>query len=359
MSHPYADLPPRAFWKTAVAGADRRRFPGLVAPRFAIGPATRVATAGSCFAQHIARALRAAGCHVLDGEPAPAVMAADVAARWGYGLYSGRYGNIYTARQMRQLLEEIAQGADPDPRLVWERPDGRLVDALRPTVEPEGLGSVDEVLLLRAWHRERVAQVLRRTDVFIFTLGLTEAWEDAQTGRVLPLCPGVVAGTFDPARHLFRNFRTSEVLADLHAIHAALGRFRAGMRMIVTVSPVPLTATASGQHVLTATAWSKAVLRAAAGEFVADVAGADYFPSLELVTQPASGGPWFDANLRTVSRQGVERVMDIFLAAHGLSRLVAPECPDPPPPASDSPATDAQDGDALVCEDLLLQAFSR
>lgn len=349
-AHPYADLPPRAFWKRAVAQADRDRFPGLVTPRFAITAQTRIATAGSCFAQHIGRALRAAGCRVLDGEPAPATMPPRVSARRGYGPYSGRYGNIYTARQLRELLEEIATGADPDPRLIWTREDGRLIDALRPTVEPDGLDSLDEVLTLRAWHRERVAQVLRQSDVFIFTLGLTEAWEDTRCARILPLCPGVAGGTFDPARHVFRNARVAEVLDDLHHIRALLHRFRPGMRMLLTVSPVPLTATASGQHVMLATAQSKAILRAAAGEFVADVADADYFPSFELITQPASGGPWFESNWRSVSAGGVARAMAIFLAAHGLAEAA--------PPAEPAPEVAEDENDDLICDELLLQAFA-
>lgn len=350
MTHPYSDLPPRAFWKTAVAEADRDRFPDLHQPRFAIGPDTRVATAGSCFAQHIARALRGAGCLVLDAEAPPESMPPAVAERFGYGLFSARYGNIYTARQFRQLLEEIASGDDPDPRFVWER-DGRFVDAFRPRVEPEGLDSPEEVLLHRAWHLERTAQLLRQTDVMIFTLGLTEGWADRATGRVFPVCPGVAGGRFDPAAHAFVNFRHAAVLADLQAIFALLQRFRAGMRLLLTVSPVPLTATAAGEHVMAATAWSKATLRAAAGDFVADTAGADYFPSFEIVTQPASGGPWFEPGFRAVSAAGVAKVMGIFLAAHGLIAAA--------PPAPRAQTADEGETDDVVCDELLLQAFSR
>ena len=48
-------------------------------------------------------------------------------------------------------------------------------------------------------------------------------------------------------------------------------------RLVLTVSPVPLAATASGSHVLPATIYSKSVLRAAAQESVTAIvrAGAD------------------------------------------------------------------------------------
>jgi hypothetical protein len=346
MTHPYADLPPRAYWRSAVAQADRMGFADLYHPRVLIGPATRVATAGSCFAQHIARALRGAGVRVMDAEPAPAQVPDDVAQRFGYRLFSGRYGNIYTARQMVQLLDEMI-AAVPDPTCVWPLGD-RFVDAFRPTVEPDGLDTADEVLLHRDWHLERTKRMLMDTDLFIFTLGLTEAWADSVTGRVFPLCPGVAGGVFDPGRHRFVNFRVAEVEADLHALLAALRRFNPDMRMLVTVSPVPLTATASGDHVLTATSQSKAVLRAAAGAFVADCQGTDYFPSYELVTHPAAGGPWFAENLRSVTEAGVARVMAVFLAAHGLA---------PAPVSAPVPEDPADDGeDPLVCDELLLGA---
>ncbi len=348
MTHPYADLPPRAFWQTGVAETDRDHFPGLYEPRLAITTATRVATAGSCFAQHIGRRLTQAGCTVLDAEPPPRAMPATVAQAFGYSLFSGRYGNIYTARQLRQLLTDIIDG-HVDARFVWEKRAG-FVDAFRPTVEPEGLGSVDEVLLHRAYHLERTSMMLRQTDVFIFTLGLTEAWMDAATGRVFPVCPGVAAGQFDPTQHVFHKFRHAEVLDDLTAIHAMLQRFRPGMQMLLTVSPVPLTATMSGHHVLTATAASKATLRAAADEFVSATQGTDYFPSLEIVTSPACGGPWFAPNMREVSSGGVNKVMSIFLAAHGLSAAPSAQTPD-------IEVDDPQDD--VICDDLLLQAFSR
>ncbi len=365
--HPYAALPARAFWRSAVVDADRAVFDGLHQPRWQIRPDTGIATLGSCFAQHIGRALARAGCSVLEAEPAPEVMTDAVAHAHGYRLFSLRTGNIYTARQLRQFLQDVIAG-HVDPALVWDKA-GRYVDALRPMVEPAGLASVAEVMLHRDYHLERSARMLKRAEVLIFTLGLTEAWADRATGRVYPVCPGVVAGRFDPEAHGFVNFTHAQVLEDLHAIHALLRRFNPGMRLILTVSPVPLTATASGRHVLEATVGSKSVLRAAVGEFVAEVPEADYFPSYELVTHPAAGGPWFEPNLRSVTAQGVARVMSVFLAAHGLQdggkvlsdegEQAGPDGRGPGGPVSADAEERADPADETVCEDLLLQAFAK
>jgi hypothetical protein len=57
-------------------------------------------------------------------------------------------------------------------------------------------------------------------------------------------------------------------------------------RVIVTVSPVPLTATFTGDDVIVANAFSKAVLRVCA-QRLADFPWVDYLPSYETVV---SGG---------------------------------------------------------------------
>jgi len=348
VTHPYEHLPPEAFWATGVTRTDRQAMPGLYAPRFDITQATPIATAGSCFASHIGRALRLAGCNVLDAEPAPKSMSDDVAQRFGYRQFSGRYGNIYTARQMRQLLEDVADG-EADPAFIWAN-RGRYRDAFRPRVEPGGLSSAEEVLLHRDYHLERTSLMLRNAEVFVFTLGLTEAWEDIASGRIFPICPGVAGGRFDPARHRLRQFRHSDVLDDLRAIHRTLRRFNPAMRLLLTISPVPLTATASGAHVLAASSQAKAILRAAVGEYVADTATADYFPSYEIVTSQACGGPWFAPNLRSVSPEGVERVMEIFLTS---LELIEGEPPAPGPMPDDTTAEDD------ACDDVLLEAFAK
>ncbi len=344
MSHPYQTLPSRAFWRSGTTPDDDGLIPDLYIPKFHIDAATRIATAGSCFAQHIGRALRGADCAFQDVEPPLRRMPADIAHRFGYGIYSARYGNIYTTRQLREFLQEVENGT-PDPRLVWQR-DDRFFDALRPGVEPEGLASASDVMDHRSFHLNRVARLLGHTDVFIFTLGLTEAWIDGPTGRTLPVCPGVIAGRFDPDQHRLHSFTYAEIIDDLTHISAILRQFQPDMRLILTVSPVPLTATAQDLHVLTATTGAKATLRAAAGQFVQGNPMADYFPAYEIVTSPVAGGPWFEPDQRSVSSAGVDRVMRSFLRAHGLSTAPA-EGPD-----ADIP--EAEDH----CEDILLQAFA-
>lgn len=348
--HPYIGLGHEAFWRSAMTQATGEDFSQLFRPKFTLTTTDKIATAGSCFAQHLGRALQAAGCALIDAEPAPAALTADQATRFGYGLYSCRYGNIYTPRQLLNLLIEARMEAPSV--LAWEK-NGRWFDALRQTVEPDGLQDAEEVAVHRREHLIAVRHMLGQADIFVFTLGMTEAWQDIATEQILPVCPGVIAGEFSPNTVRFLNFRYPHIIADLAAIRAELKAINPALRMLLTVSPVPLTATASGRHVLTATIGSKATLRAAAEDFAAQHPDVDYFPSYEIVTSPAARGTWFEANLRQVRAEAVQRVMAIFLAAYGVTTALPVSAPVA------LPASDESEDDGLVCEDKLLQAFAK
>lgn len=343
MASPYADRPPRSFWRTGVAGQDPGWIDDLYRPRFRIDAKTRLATAGSCFAQHLGRRLRDHGGRVLDVEPAPNGLPDDVARSYGYGVYSARYGNIYTARQLAQLAQE-ALGRWRPSDIVWER-SGRFYDALRPGVEPAGLDSPREVRAHRADHLRRVRRLLRRADVFVFTLGLTEAWVHAPSGTVYPTAPETIAGTYDPRIHALVNFTAAEVAADLEEFRTVAQSVNPRLRLLLTVSPVPVVATATDAHVLAASVYSKSTLRAAAGQLQDAFDDVDYFPAYELVATPFLRRELFAPNLRSVTEEGLDLVMSHFLARHELPR---------PGRAALAPAAD--DGDE-ECEEALLEAF--
>ena len=103
--------------------------------------------------------------------------------------YSARYGNIYTARQLRQLFER-AYALRVDRDQSWVRPDGRFVFPTRPKEFPEGLASVEDLQTQRDRHHAAVREAFETCSVFIFTLGLTEAWICDQDGMAAPVSPG-------------------------------------------------------------------------------------------------------------------------------------------------------------------------
>lgn len=341
---PYSGLPPRAFWRGGVAGAAPFP-PDIYRPKFPVTRETKVFTAGSCFAQHVGAAMKAAGIAVIDTEPARRGLPPETAKRFGYGIYSARFGNIYTVKQFRQLVEEMG-GAEP-ALPVWER-EGRFWDAQRPGVEPEGLATPEIVLEMRAHHLAALGEALQQADLIVFTLGLTEAWEHRATGTVYPTAPGTIAGIHDPETFRFVNYGVAEILDDFSALEEALSSINPDLRWLLTVSPVPLAATAGPQHVLPATVLSKSILRVVCDMLCASSERIDYFPSYELVTSPAHPYSPFAEDLRSVRPEIVARIMQTFLASHGLSEADLPEA---------SVSLSAAHSDDAICEDILLDAF--
>jgi hypothetical protein len=313
--HPYSDLPSEAFWKTAVSEKNFLDFKDVYKPKFPIRRTDRIVTAGSCFAQHIARKLSASGFAYQDYEAAPSDLPEKVRGDYGYGIFSARYGNVYTVRQLLQLFERAYEGRSPGED-VWVH-EGRWFDPYRPAIEPNGFASEEEFQAARRTHMAAVRRVFAESEILIFTLGLTEAWRSRIDGSVFPVCPGTVAGSFDAGKHEFHNFGAVEVIADLRLLIEKARGVNPDLRFLLTVSPVPLTATASGQHVMVASSYSKAVLRAAAGEIAGTDDGVDYFPSFELVSAHPVRAALFEPNLRAVSPRGVDLVMRHFFKMHG------------------------------------------
>lgn len=310
--NPYSSQPDRAYWKRAVGTVHYSRLSDLWQP-IALTRSDRIATAGSCFAQHIGNNLARRGASYMDMEPAPIDFADEAEARrWGFGVFSCRYGNLYTSRQLIQLFHEAHGNRQPlDP--VWER-NGRFFDALRPGIDPVGQASPEDVIALRQRHLAAVRKMFAELDLFVYTMGLTEGWEHREDGTIYPMAPGTVAGEYDPQKHVFRNLRYGEVLADMKEFWAALRAVNPKARMLLTVSPVPLAATATDNHVMVATSYSKSVLRAVAGDLVAELDDVSYFPSYEIINSHPARGMYFEPDLRNVSQYGVDYVMSHFFS---------------------------------------------
>lgn len=311
--HPYLSLPHKAFWNRSVAKPDIKDVDPVGIFDLRINPETKVATAGSCFAQHIARHLQKAGFNYYVVEQGHPILSQDIREKHNYGVYSARYGNIYTTRQLIQLFRR-AYGTFVPVEDAWIESDGSVRDPFRPTVQPRGYISVEEMHADRRQHLAAVREMFETTDVFVFTLGLTEFWMSRQDGAVFPLCPGVEGGTFDSDKYVFHNQTVLEVVEDLTMFVEELRMVNKNVEVILTVSPVPLMATAEpGAHVLSATTYSKSVLRCAAEIMRQKYLYIHYFPSYEIIIGTYTRGCYFAKDLRGVTEEGVSHVMRLFL----------------------------------------------
>ena len=227
---------------------------------------------GSCFARVVERQLRYRNLTVTSmryhGELAEP------------GVGPNGANKFTTASMLNELKWSLAGEPFPDEALV---PDGdgyrdlQLADALYP------------VSLARA--RERRTELLeyfgrlKDADVVIMTLGLVEVWYDHATQLYLNITPQFGMTRRFPGRftvHVSDYAENRARLGEIMDLLAAHGR--PGLRVIVTVSPVPMHRTFTAPDVLAANVYGKSTLRAVAGDVARDRPNVEYWPAYELAT---------------------------------------------------------------------------
>jgi hypothetical protein len=146
----------------------------------------------------------------------------------------------------------------------------------------------------------------------VITLGLVEIWRDKTADVFLNRVTPDMLSLY-PDRYEIHVTNFTDNLSNLEAIHALLKRFgHDDVRIIVTVSPVPLRATFSAEDVVVANTYSKSLLRAVAHEWADRHENVDYFPSYEVVQNSDPKLTW-DEDRRHVKGAVVQHIMDLFL----------------------------------------------
>ena len=147
-------------------------------------------------------------------------------------------------------------------------------------------------------------------DVAILTLGLTEAWRFAHDRTWLSYIP------FGTAPELLErhNLTVEENIANLQQLSDHWRAYNPDLKIIVTVSPVPLNATfRHDTHVVVANSYSKSVLRVAAETIAQQNEHVDYFPAFEIVLWGCEE-PFLE-DMRHPSVAAIDRVMAAFRGA--------------------------------------------
>ncbi|WP_332813508.1 GSCFA domain-containing protein [Ramlibacter sp.] len=256
-------------------------------PKFSLKRTDRFFTIGSCFARNVERALISQGIDVLN-----------TVCRIPGGFYTAEGPdnrnsalNAYTPHSMLDLIK-FAQRNDWQSVAALQVDDAgeswcdMLMAGLR-YLNREELLAVREQLL-------RTYQQLPQADVCVITLGYTEAWFDNRDQVFTNRSP---AGARQTARHgdrfSFFNADAASVQGVLTEIVQIIGSLTQGLaKILLTVSPVPLSGTYTQMDVVCANSYSKATLLSAARAVALKFDNVDYFPSYELVTMSKPELAW-------------------------------------------------------------------
>jgi hypothetical protein len=327
MNNPYSTQPDFAFWRRSVSenfkSEDLLRNSQIVLTKM-----DRIMSAGSCFASNIVPYLKLQDFNYLKVESNHSRYG-EWTDNLGYSSFTAAYGNIYTPRHFLQVLQRALGSFSPSEKF-WQEGEF-FVDPFRPGMRFLAR-SEEELKALTDEHLKKTLAALNEATVFLFTLGLTESWISSIDGAVFPACPGTIRGKFDASIHEFKNFSYNEIYSDLEDLVNTLRSINPSLRVILTVSPVPLVATATNEHVLLANARSKAILRAAASDICQTQENCSYFPAFEIITGPQAPYEYFESDRRTVSQKGINAVMktlirdlDAEMEPDSIEKYIIPE----------------------------------
>lgn len=260
-------------------------------PKFRLSAADSIFTMGSCFARNVEESLIRLGINVLlAGFDFPIGYFHPNYGRLDTWVNTAHHGNLvrsvlnkYTPLSMLNEFERLLR-----PPGAGEHDQGMIqVDAYRwfdPHIKNTRMMGWEECQAARGLVDAATAKVREATTLFL-TLGFTETWIDSVSGYVLNVSPPPLMIRKYPDRFRFYNATHADVLASLERIHHLITtEVNPDMKLVVTVSPVPLGTTFTEMDVIAANAYSKATLRSAVGEFCAGRANVDYYPSYEMVT---------------------------------------------------------------------------
>lgn len=242
-------------------------------PGFTLPKGGTIFTIGSCFARNVERALKERGFRL----PALDVLDSDD----DFKSVGSRVLNNYGAPSICNELKWAFEDETNEDACFYQMGNGWVDLHLHNTMRPADLETVRlRRRALRAAYRSIVD-----CDAVIITLGLSEVWFDTQTGYYLNMAPRRSMLRECPDRFELHVLSYAETMENLReAIELIREKGRPGIQVVVTVSPVPLTATYRDADVMVANTYSKSVLRTAAEEITHSYDFVNYFPSFESIT---------------------------------------------------------------------------
>ena len=247
----------------------------LVAENKFIGKNTRFFTMGSCFARNLSRSLNESGYASYHMEIAE---------------------HINTTFANRVFVDWLAN-ADMDAAIRE-----RLVELLPPD-----------------WSKKRTLQIISQSDVFILTLGVAPAFFDRTTGNFVLPRPSALNSRALAEKYLYRTTSVQENVENVLHVIRFIRNVSPAIKIVVTVSPVPLQASFEYESAVQADCLSKSTMRLVAQEIVYNSKIFDifYWPSFEIFRWAGSNSSDYfaadDGAAWHVSEQKVAGTIQAFI----------------------------------------------
>jgi len=203
-------------------------------------------------------------------------------------LYSAKNPKNYFARKLNQ--EEVFH--DPYRRDIYA-------------------SDMSSLLSLSRRISKRMQEGIEKADVLIITLGLIEAWRNRANGLWVCRCP-VKSDDPEWTRLELNILSATDCYFYLNDLLTRLFQVYPQKKVILTVSPIPLGKTFSGDDIVVANTNSKSTLRVVTGQIVREWENqVFYWPSYEY----AMGSDVFEEDGRHVQQGHIYTIVSDFLRA--------------------------------------------
>ena len=229
-----------------------------IEPKFRFRPEDKFYAIGSCFARGIEHTLAQRQIPVESAAPEFVKLQPVNKEVTGLG-FTNKYNTFSILNEIRWALD--AEAVFPLDSIVQVTESTWFDPHTTPTLELAGLEETLERRALMQIVTKRVAQCR----AVIITLGLIEVWRDCEVDVYTNSIPARQVLKTQPERYQLHLTGFAQNWANLEATHALLTRYgHPDVRIVITVSPVPLLATLSKMDVVVANTYGKSLLRAVA-----------------------------------------------------------------------------------------------
>lgn len=271
-------------------------------PSFKINRGSKVYTIGSCFARNIERSLASLGMTVptLD-------LKVDQSIYVHRPAYPNTILNKYNPHSMALEIDRGLGRRDLENMGLLKLAEDSWFD---PQASHVGAMSWDCAVQVRS-RVDALYDGMKNCEFLLLTLGLTETWFDEETNVALNQMNPMLLRPIR-SRLKFANVDAADAISALRDSLRALHSANSDMKIVITVSPVPLSNTFTEYDVVCANAWSKANLIVVARTLALELEYVDYFPSYEMVINSPRHLAWSQDYLH-VRNEMVDFVVGQFI----------------------------------------------
>jgi hypothetical protein len=181
-------------------------------------------------------------------------------------------------------------------------------------------------LLPPGWSKENMLQIIKGSDVFILTLGVAPAFFDRATGDFVLPRPSALNSRVLAEKYLFRTTTVQENVDNVLYLLNFVRSIAPRIKIVVTVSPVPMVASFEFESAVQADCLSKSTMRLVAHEVVnnSNIDNILYWPSFEVFRWAGSNASNFyaadDGAAWHVSEEKVAGTIKAFVDMFSISR---------------------------------------